>query len=71
VLDKYINPNLVYYKHNGDDEPCDYYLILDRCGFFPVSYQGAGRTSGAAECWAVGGDTMIISYDKFSAFNTF
>ena len=24
VLDKYIHSNLVYYKHNGDDEPYDY-----------------------------------------------
>jgi len=23
VLDKYIHSNLVYYKHNGDDEPFD------------------------------------------------
>ena len=23
VLDKYIHSNLVYYKHNGDDEPYD------------------------------------------------
>ena len=23
VLDKYTNSSLVYYKHNGDDEPCD------------------------------------------------
>jgi len=23
VLDKYTNSNLVYYKHNGDDEPYD------------------------------------------------
>jgi len=25
VLDKYKNSNLVYYKHNGDDEPYDSY----------------------------------------------
>ena len=24
VLDKYTNSNLVYYKHNGDDEPYDW-----------------------------------------------
>ena len=24
VLDRYTNSNLVYYKHNGDDEPYDY-----------------------------------------------
>jgi len=24
VLDKYTHSNLVYYKHNGDDEPYDY-----------------------------------------------
>jgi len=24
VLDKYIHFNLVYYKHNGDDEPYDF-----------------------------------------------
>ena len=23
VLDRYTNSNLVYYKHNGDDEPSD------------------------------------------------
>jgi len=24
MLDKYTHSNLVYYKHNGDDEPYDY-----------------------------------------------
>jgi len=24
VSDRYTNSNLVYYKHNGDDEPYDY-----------------------------------------------
>jgi len=28
VLDKYIHSNLVYYKHNGDDEPYDYRYII-------------------------------------------
>ena len=30
MLDKYIHANLVYYKHNGDDEPYDedgYYKV--------------------------------------------
>jgi len=25
VLDRYTNSNLVYYKHNGDDEPYDFH----------------------------------------------
>ena len=42
----------------------NYYIILDHWGFFPVVYPWAGRRGGAAECGAVGGGTMIISYDK-------
>jgi len=32
VLDKYIHSNLVYYKHNGDDEPYDilYSIVLSK-----------------------------------------
>jgi len=32
VLDKYAHSNLVYYKHNGDDEPYDdTYLFFIFC----------------------------------------
>ena len=30
VLDRYTNSSLVYYKHNGDDEPYDSYYLF-RC----------------------------------------
>jgi len=35
VLDRYTNSNLVYYKHNGDDEPYDY------CNMFQLMYNTA------------------------------
>jgi len=32
VLDKYIHSNLVYYKHNGDDEPYGDLNFLETSG---------------------------------------
>ena len=37
VLDKYRNSNLVYYKHNGVDEPYDY-TITEPVGLFALNF---------------------------------
>jgi len=29
VLDKYIQSNLVYYKHNGDEEPYEHTCVIE------------------------------------------
>jgi len=38
VLDRYTNSNLVYYKHNGDDEPYDCLSCLDGHWLFCTSW---------------------------------
>jgi len=42
VLDRYTHFNLVYYKHNGDDEP---YGCLFVCTFFCMEELGSHQTN--------------------------